>query len=85
MVPYAWMIKALKLIGQVSPNGIGLFKSTMVKLQAKLISGEINLGEVNINRGIFQGDSSSPLLFAFYYISDPFNTSFKPDEIRMFI
>ena len=29
----------------------------------ELISGEINLGEVNIRQGIFQGDSLSPLLF----------------------
>ena len=31
--------------------------------QVELISGEINLGEVNIRQGIFQGDSLSPLLF----------------------
>ena len=30
MVPYAWIIKALKLIGHLSPNVISLLKSTMV-------------------------------------------------------
>ena len=63
MVSYAWIIKALKLIGHLLPNVIALLKSTMVDLKTKLISGDINLGEVNINRGIFQGDCSSPLLF----------------------
>ena len=63
IVLYAWIIKALKLIGHLSPNVIALLKSTMVDLKTKSISGDNNLGEVNINRGIFQGDSSSPLLF----------------------
>ena len=58
MVPYAWIIKALKLIGHLSPNAIALLKSTMVDLKTKLISGDISLGEVNIKRAIFQGDSS---------------------------
>ena len=48
----------------------------------QLISSDINLGEVNINRGIFQGDS---IIFAFHDITDPFNTSFQTDETRIFI
>ena len=63
MVPYAWIIKALKLIGHLSPNAIALLKSAMVDLKTELISGDIDLGEVNINRGIFQRDFSSTLLF----------------------
>ena len=63
MVPYVWIIKALKLMGNLSPNVIALLKSTMVDLKTKLISADINLGEVNIDRAIFQGESSSPLLF----------------------
>ena len=35
----------------------------MVDLKTKSISEDNNLGEVNINRGIFQGDPSSLLLF----------------------
>ena len=35
----------------------------MIDWKTELISGDTNLGEVNINRGIFQGDSLSPLLF----------------------
>ena len=35
----------------------------MIDWKTELIPGGINLGGVNINRGIFQGDSLSPLLF----------------------
>ena len=63
IILYAWIIKALKLIGHLSPNFTALFKSFMVYLKTKSISGEKNLGEVNINQGIFQGHSSTPLLF----------------------
>ena len=48
MVPHAWIIKALKLMG-TAPNVIALLISTMIYWKTELISGEINLGEVNIN------------------------------------
>ena len=35
----------------------------MTDWKTLLISKDINLGKVNINQGIFQGDSLSPLLF----------------------
>ena len=62
MVPQAWITKALKLI-RAAPGVIALLKSSMTDWKTELISGDINLGEVKINRGIFQGDSLSPLLF----------------------
>ena len=63
MVPHAWIIKALKWIG-TAPNNIAHLKATMTDWKAELIlSGDINLCEVNINQGIFLGDSLSPLLF----------------------
>ena len=46
----------LKLIGHLSPNIIELLKT-------ELISGNISLGEMNINWDIFQGDSLSTLAF----------------------
>ena len=46
----------LKLIGHLSPNIIELLKT-------ESISGNISLGEMNINWDIFQGDSLSPLAF----------------------
>ena len=82
MVRRAWIIEALKLIG-AAPNVIALLKSNMIDWKTELISGDINLGEVNINQGLFQGDSF--ITFAFCYITDPFNTSFEMDETRIFI
>ena len=55
--------KVLKLISQLSPNVIAILKSTMIDWKTELISGDTNLGRVNINRGIFQGDSLSLSLF----------------------
>ena len=63
IVLYTWIIKALKLMGHLSPNVIALLKSTMADLKTKSILGDKNIGEANINRDIFQGDSSSPLPF----------------------
>ena len=51
------------MIGQLPPNVIALLKSTMIDWKTELISGDTNLAGVNINRGIFQGDSLSLLLF----------------------
>ena len=62
MVPHAWIIKVLKLICGAS-NVIALPKSTMIDWKTELISGDINLGEVNVKRSISQGASLSPLLF----------------------
>ena len=56
MVPRAGIIKALKLI-VAAPNVIALLKSTMTDRKTESVSGDTNLGVVNINRGIFQGDS----------------------------
>ena len=50
------------MIGQLPPNVIALLKSTMIDWKTELISGDTNLGGMNINRGIFQGDSLSLLL-----------------------
>ena len=41
----------------------------MIGWKIELISGDINLGEVNINQDIFQGNTLSPLLFLILLIS----------------
>ena len=62
MVPRMSMIKALKLI-DAAPNVIALLKSTLIDRKTELILGRISVGEVNISKDTFQGDSLSLLLF----------------------
>jgi len=65
-VPHSWIKKCLKMYG-VSPNIENFIADTMTKwttkLQLKHEKGEIIVKNVKIKRGIFQGDSLSPLLF----------------------
>ena len=52
----------------VAANIRGLLANTMKSWQIVLTSNGMNLGEVNIKRGIFQADSLSPLLFVLVLI-----------------
>ena len=52
MVPHTWIIKVVRLIG-ATPNVIPLLKATMIGWKTELISGDFNLGEVNVSQGIF--------------------------------
>ena len=56
------MIKSLELVGGAK-NIVNLLKGTMKNWKINLICSNADLGPVKINRGIFQGDSLSPLLF----------------------
>ena len=62
MVPHSWIIKCLTMFG-VAQNIINFLQMSMGKWTTELTSGNNVLGEVDIKRGIFQGDSLSPLLF----------------------
>ena len=62
MVPYSWIIGCLDLFG-VAENIGSLLVNNMGKWKVMLCSGNSELGEVEIKRGIFQGDSLSPLVF----------------------
>jgi hypothetical protein len=62
-LPHSWISKSLQMLG-VSSNIRQFLKAAMSSWNTLLtVNGQI-LGQVNIRRGIFQGDSLSPLLFA---------------------
>ena len=62
MAPHSRNIECLDLFG-VAENIKSLFISSMEKRKVLLCSGNSEFGEVEIKRGIFQGDSLSPLVF----------------------
>ena len=61
MVPHSWIIECLDLFG-IAENVKSLLVNSMEKWKVMLCSGNSELGEVEIKRGIFQGDSLSPLV-----------------------
>ena len=68
MIPHYWVIECLDMVG-VSEK-IKHFLSKIIKAwRLDLTCNNKSLGGVGIKRGIFQGDSSSPLLFLFCLIS----------------
>ena len=62
MVPHSWILKCLEMVG-AAKNIISTISNSMVNWKTVLTSGGAVLGQVDIKRGIFQGDSLSPLLF----------------------
>ena len=62
MVPHSWIIECLDLFG-VAENIKSLLVNSMEKWKVMRCSGNSELGKVEINRCIFQGDSLSHLVF----------------------
>ena len=62
MVPHSWILETLRLTG-VAENIRDFLNRTMSDWKTVLTSSGEELGEVGIRRGIFQGDTLSPLLF----------------------
>ena len=56
MVPHSWITDFLETVG-INEKIPRLLAESMKSWRVELISGEENLGEVNIRRGIFQVDS----------------------------
>ena len=67
MVPHSWLLEVVDLLG-VAGNVASLLGSSMMKWKTQLVGGQEVLGTVDIKRGIFQGDSLSPLLFVMVLI-----------------
>jgi len=66
MVPYSWILESVTLMG-IADNIKRLLKNSTSNWKTNAYG--TTLGEVNIRRGIFQGDSLSPLLFVIAIIS----------------
>ena len=62
MIPHSWILKSLQLVG-AADNIVNVLEKSMTKWKVQLNAGDKILGDVNVKRGIFQGDSLSPLLF----------------------
>ena len=62
MIPHSWMLESLGLV-QSSENIVEFIRKSMKNWNTNLTSCGKYQANVNIGRGIFQGDSLSPLLF----------------------
>ena len=62
MLPHSWILETLEMM-KISKNIGDFLRRTMTDWKTVLTAGGKVLGEVDIKRGIFQGDTLSPLLF----------------------
>ena len=83
MVPHSWILEIVEMFG-VAENVGGLLKSSMESWRTQLMGGGDVLGTVDIKRGIFQGDSLSPILFVMIMIplSQQLNAANKGYQLK---
>ena len=62
MIPLSWIVKCLEIYN-IASNITVVIKNSMKQWNTELTSGNEKLCKIDIKRGIFQGDSLSPLLF----------------------
>ena len=67
MVPHNWIQKCMEVFG-VAVNVRSFVNTSIKQWNTELTAGNQRLGNVKIRRGIFQGDSLSPLLFVLVMI-----------------
>ena len=62
MLPQSWILHCLKMY-KISHEAINFIEQTMKTWRVELTEGGRSIAETQIQRGIFQGDALSPLLF----------------------
>ncbi|CAB3978867.1 Hypothetical predicted protein [Paramuricea clavata] len=62
MVPHSWIVECMSMF-KIAANVRTFVESSMENWKTELTSSGESLGNVNIRRGIFQGDSLFPLIF----------------------
>ena len=88
MVPHSRIKEFLDLF-EVAENIKSLLANSMEKWRVMLCAGNPEIGEVDIKRSIFEGDSLSPLVFVLALISlsliniDPIKFDFKKGQGSM--
>ena len=75
MVPHSWIRECLDLFG-VAENIKTLLVNSMEKCRVMLYAGNSELGEVDIKRHIFQGDS-------LFFSIDPIKFDFKKGQCSL--
>ena len=63
LVPHSWVNEHMEMFG-IAENLRTFLQKCMQQWRLSLTANGEDLGEVNVKRGIFQGDRLSPLLFA---------------------
>lgn len=61
-VPHSWIKECMEMFG-IADNVRDFLSRSMKYWKLSLCSNGVQLGDVKVNRGIFQGDSLSPLIF----------------------
>ena len=68
MVPQSWILHCLKMY-KIPNQVVQFIEKTIQTRRVELTEREKSLAEVTIQRGIFQGDALSPLLFVIAMMS----------------
>ena len=89
LIPHSWLLRILD-ITKVAGNIEKLIRNSMGMWQTELTCNGERLCDVNIKRGIFQGDSLSPLLFVMAMIPlttllrrESFGFKFKGNDTKV--
>ena len=62
LVPHSWVNECMEMFG-IAENLRTFLQKSMQQWRLSLMANGEDLGEINVKRGIFQGDSLSPLVF----------------------